>query len=147
MQIRYSIVLVMLFMILALSRGFVLQNFGELSPFSVLHALAEGDGGGGDGGGGDGGGGDGGGGDGGGGDGGGDADTGAPVTATEVPLPRQSSAVWTLLPPTTILPQRTRRVSRVPTPPASLPFLLLLSLVGRVWRLRGDSRATLYRST
>ena len=59
-------------MILALSRGFVLQQyFHELSTFGVLHASAEGDGGGGAGGGGDGGGGAGGGGDGGGGAGGG----------------------------------------------------------------------------
>src|SRR3989338_8073577 len=74
MPFKYSITLILLFMILAFSRGFVLQHFSDLSqlsPFSVLHALAEGDGGGGDGGGGDGGGSDGGGGDGGGGDGGG----------------------------------------------------------------------------
>ena len=72
MPTRYSITLILLFMILALSRGFVLQQyFHELSPFGVLHASAEGDGGGGAGGGGDGGGGAGGGGDGGGGAGGG----------------------------------------------------------------------------
>ncbi|MBI5405934.1 hypothetical protein HY972_02765 [Candidatus Kaiserbacteria bacterium] len=67
MPFRYSITLILLFMLLALSRGFVLQHYGELSPFGVLHALAEGDGGGGGGGGGDGGGGGGGAGDGGGG--------------------------------------------------------------------------------
>ncbi len=61
----------MLLMIFALSRGFVVQQFGELSPFSTLHAFAEGSGGGGAGGGGSGGGGAGGGGSGGGGAGGG----------------------------------------------------------------------------
>ena len=65
----------MLLMILALSRGFVVQSYKDLLPFAALHALADDGGDGGDGGGGgDGGDGDGGGGDGGdGGSGGGDA--------------------------------------------------------------------------
>ncbi len=84
MPLRYTTTLVILFMILAISRGFVLQQYRELAPFGVFHASADagGDGGSGDGGGsaGDGGSGDGGGsaGDGGGGsaDGGGSAGDG-----------------------------------------------------------------------
>ena len=75
-------------MILAFARGFVLSDIAHFSAPDVIHALAEGDGGGGDGGGGDGGGGDGGGGDGGGGDGapaGGDAGGPGPA-APVVPL-------------------------------------------------------------
>ena len=82
MPFRYSITIAMIFVVLAFSRGFVLQHYSELSPFNILHALAEGDGGGGAGGGDDGAGGAGGGEDGAGGAGGGEdgaGGAGAPV--------------------------------------------------------------------
>ena len=86
MSFRYTITIVMILMILALSRGFVM-HYGELLSFGALTAFAEGDGGGGDGGGGDGGGGDGGGGDGGGGDGGVGGDTGGGDTGGDSGTP------------------------------------------------------------